>query len=75
MRAEHLCLVQSKGLVALQKETHLFSRAADQRRPLLMNLVLLLVERHCDVLLLGDPTTPLKLQLGANYIQETGQAG
>ena len=70
MRAEHLWLVQLKVLLALQKETHLFSRAADQRRPLLMNLVLLLVERHCGLGLLGDPTTPLKLQLGANYTQQ-----
>lgn len=62
----------------MHRETDLFSSAADQRRPLLLNFVLfdkLLVERHRDSGLLGTPNTPLRLQLGALYIKSTRKAG
>lgn len=51
-------------------ETHLFSSAAHQRRPLLLNFVLWLVKRLCGSGLHGIPTTPLVLQLGTHYSRD-----
>ena len=77
MRAEYICLTQHPS-VPCDVDTDLFSSAADQRRPLLLNFVLLdklLVERKCDSGLFGTLNTPLRLQLGALYIKSTCKAG
>ena len=59
----------------MRTEAHLFSNAADQRRPLLLNFVLLLVDRPRKSGLVGKRAALPELQLGAHYICSSCEAG